>query len=460
MTLADQERLRQWLAQVCVIGMISLSITAPGIVFSSSLPYFKIDQLLIPVVLAVYVWMLLAGIARPFRLNGLFLVGILYFICNVVSIVYGAALLGHPVILRDFYDLPKVLLPVAFFTIAFEAELSEPALRRLLLIFSVAVLLVCFYAWAQFLRLSFTDKLNAYYTESEIANQALEYGRRVYATMGNANGLGILMTWCVVIFVLATLFRVGSRIYYSLVAFACLVTLVMTASRYGLVSLITGLILIIALASSSGRKALPRMAFVLLLLPVVAWTYQTVASSNARTFARYQALANPLQVDSLRDRLDYLWPTAWGDIRKSPIVGHGPGKSFLWVGVQRGGYIDSEYFNVLREHGFLGLLVFLGYYFYPLYLIYKGLRAGRSVAYVQLARVPAQLTILYASFIMGVLALVMDIGMATFYALVLQGFLWLWLGLGARLSATIREPLSATNVSLPVVHPLKPQRAY
>jgi phenylpropionate dioxygenase-like ring-hydroxylating dioxygenase large terminal subunit len=41
------------------------------------------------------------------------------------------------------------------------------------------------------------------------------------------------------------------------------------------------------------------------------------------------------------------------------------------------------------------------------------------------------------SFIMIVTAMVMNIGETTFYSQVLQGFLWIWMGIGARAAKTI-----------------------
>jgi len=442
------------MAQAGVIVMICVSITAPAIVISPSIPYFKAEQLLIPVVLAVYVWLLLAGVARGIRLNGLFLVALIYCICISISIAYGAIILGHPVDVRDYYDLPKVWLHVAFFTIAYEAELSESGLRRLLAWFSVAALLVCFYAWAQFFNLGFTYKLNPYYSSGGQIDLALQYARRVYGTVGNANALGALMTWCVVIFMLAIVMRIGNRVHYSLVAFACLVTLIMTGSRYGIVTLTIGLLLIFAPTSLASRRNLPKLALAILLIPMVVWTYLAVAGSNARTIQRYQTLSNPLQVDSLRERLDQLFPIAWADFSKSPIVGHGPGKSFLWGGAGRGTYIDSEYLAVLRELGILGFLAYLAYYLYPLYLIRKGLRAARCLD----PRLPANRMVLQATFIMGVLALIMNLGMGTFGTPFLNGFLWLWLGVGARAAMTARNLLSLSNASLSETRPLVTQK--
>ena len=430
--------------------MVCVSITAPAIVFSPSLPYFKAEQLLIPVVVAIYVWLLLAGVARSIRLNGMLLVGLAYCLCNTISITYGYTVLGHPVNFRDYYELPKVWLPVAFFTITYEAELSETGLRRLLAWFSFAALLVCLYAWGQFLGLGFTYKLNPYYSSGGHIDLALKFARRVYGTVGNANALGALMTWCVVLFVLAILLRVGSRLHYGLVAFACLVTLIMTGSRYGIATLALGLVLIFSPGSLAARRSLPKLAVALLVIPLVVWTYLAVSGSNTRTLQRYQTLSNPLQVDSLRERLDQLWPMAWADFSKSPLVGHGPGKSFLWGGVGRGGYIDSEYLDVLRELGSIGFLVFLAYYLYPLYLIRKGQRAARRLDPVEWDRLPANRMVVQATFVMGILALIMNLGMGTFGTPFLQGFLWLWLGIGARAAVTIGNSVSITKTSRPV----------
>jgi len=447
------------MAQVCVIGMVCLSITAPAIVISPSLPYFKVEQLLIPIVLAGYVWLLLAGIARAIAFNGMFLVGFLYFTCNIVSISYGSSILGHTVDPRDYYELPKVWLPVAFFTIAYEAELSDSALRRLLTCFSLGVLLVCFYAWAQFLGLGFTYKLNSFYSAGGHVDIALDYAQRVYATVGNANVLGALMTWCVILFALAARYRIGSRLRSSLVAFACLVTLVMTGSRYGIVTLSLGLLLVLLSKSITSHRRLPQLGLAIVLILLVFWTYVAVSRSNTRTMQRYQTLSSPLRIDSLRERLDQLWPPIWADFTQSPLVGHGPGKSFLRAGGGVGGYIDSEYLKVLREQGILGFLAFLGYYFYPLYLVGKGRRAAvRGVACLPLASASANLMVLQATLIMCVLALVMNIGMGTFYIPFLQGFLWLWLGIGARSAVTVRGLRSISLTPLPETHLLRPEK--
>jgi O-antigen ligase len=450
---ADKLMFRQRLAQFAVILMMCLSVTAPAITLTPALPYFKVEQLMLPVVFCIYAWLLMAGIANTIHSNGMFPIGFLYCISNAISIWYGANILGHSVILRDFYELPKVLLPVAFFTLAYEAELSERSLRRLLVFFSMAILPVCFYAWCQFAGLSFTYKLNSYYSSGGHIDTALEYAHRAYSTMGNPNVLGQLMTWCVILFVLAALFRVGNRHANLVISLACLITLVMTGSRYGLLNVSIGLVFVFGIVSLTRQRRLAQVSLLFLLLPVFFWIYQTVATSNRETLARYQSLQNPLQIDSLRQRLDSVWQEEWGDFLQSPIFGHGPAKTIYSTG-----FADSEYLGVLREKGLIGLFLFLGYYLYPLYLIRRGQRALRLWPSSMANETPATLMAVHFTMIMGVLALIMNLGMSTFYSPFLQGFLWLWLGIGARAAkfASVRVPRRA--VSLTRRAPLLPQK--
>ena len=432
------------LGQICVIALIFISVTAPPLVISGNLPYVKAEQLLLPVIFLLYTWFLLAGYARPIRFNGMFIVGILCCCSITISMWYGSSILGHTVLIRDFYELPKVWLPVIFFTVTYEAELSESSLRRLLDFFAVAVLLVCFYAWAQFFNLGIKDYLDAHYSGGKHIDDSLEYARRVYSTMGNPNVLGQLMTWSIIAYTMAAIFRAGKRWRNVTVALACLITLGMTGSRYGLITTTLGLILIFAMPSFSRRRRMGQLGLLLILLPVFVWIFAAVASSNQRTLERFESLRHPLQVDSLRDRLDNLWRDALSDFARSPIVGHGPAKT-LYTGV----VTDSEYLDALKEYGIVGFLTFIAYYLFPGFLLWKGLRASRRVAPWLEACAPATFMTLCLCFVMVITALVMAFGESTFHNQLLQGFFWMWMGIGARSAKKVADASRAGH-SFPV----------
>jgi O-antigen ligase len=421
-------------AKIGIIALICVSILAPPIRFSESYPFVRVEQILIAILVLVYVWLLLVGYARHIGFNGMFVIGALCAFCMALSTWYGADMLHHQVIFRDFYEIPKILFPVLFFTVAYEAELSEESLRMLLKYFGVATLLVCVYAWGQFSNLEFTHWLNGFYSGGEHIDLLLTNVGRVYSTMGNPNVLGQLMSWCLVAFTMAALSGVGSRIWNIVLAFACLVTLAMTASRYGLITASLGILLIFAFPSRSRRRRTAQLVLLLALLPVFALTFKAVATANRSGIQRIQTLNDPLQTDSLRGRLDVRWVDAANDIARSPLIGNGSAKEYFADIIT-----DSEFLDILKQFGIVGFSVYLAFYIFPLNLLWKGLKAVRRTGSVLEEQMPATLLTLQLSFIVIILALAMSVGESTFTNLLLQGFLWMWMGLGAHSARTLRQ---------------------
>jgi len=415
-----------------MITMICASVLMPPIRFSDNFPYVRAEQILLAIVFLAYLWLLLAGYARKVHFNGMFIIGTLYAFCISLSTWYGADMLHHQVIFRDFYQIPKVLFPVLFFTVAYEAELSEQSLRLLLKCFGVSTLLVGAYAWGQFAGLGFTYRLNTAYTAGEHVDLILDRIGRVYSTMGNPNVLGQMMSWSLVAFTMAALSGVGSRIWNVALSLACLVTLAMTASRYGVITASLGIILIFVFPSFSGRRRAAQAILLVALLPIFAWTFKTVATANRSGIERIQTLKDPLRTDSLRGRLDVRWVDAASDIARSPLIGNGSAKAYFADTIT-----DSEFLDVLKQFGIVGFSVYLAFFIFPFYLLWKGLQAGRRVGSVFEQRMPATFLTLRLSMVMIILALVMSIGEATFANLLIQGFLWMWMGLGAHCARTL-----------------------
>ena len=428
-----REALAGRLGEFAVAALICASVTLPPVRIGGPDFWLKPEQLALPLVIAIYAWMLLAGWVRLPRGNVLMLTGAAYSVCVLISIWYGADVLGQPVILRDFYEFPKLWLPVAFYTLAYEIRLPEPALCRLVKVFGLAAVPICLYAWAQWAGLGFTYTLNEWYSGG-VHDEALFGLRRVYSTVGNPNLLAQLMTWCLAIFLLAALYRVGNRAWNLGLSGACLVTIAMTGSRYGLITGGLTILLVFAMPSASRRQRAMQTGLLAVLVPVMALIFVVVANSNRSTLERFQTLRKPLQTDSLRDRLDRTWLDALADIETSPLFGHGPAKA-RYTGI----VTDSEYLDVLKEFGMVGFLPYLAYFLAPLGLLWTGWRAGRRAGPRLEESMPASFALTRACFILAVLSILMNVGMSTFYNPSTQAFLWLWLGVGARCAANIRR---------------------
>jgi len=430
----SRTHLRERLAEITVILLILLSILPPLVGWDPDSLYLKWEVVLLPVIGLLYGWLLLAGIFRAIHFNGIFVVASLFSVLVALSIWYGSVILHQSIVLRDFYEFPKLWLPVAFFTIAHEAKLSEASLRRLLSFFAGALALICLYAWAQWGGLEFTHSLDNYYSAGEHVQSALSYSRRVYSTMGNPNVLGQLLTWSIATFLLATVFRVGSQVRNIIVIVACLIALAMTGSRYGLLATALALILVVASSFAAPRPRLSRLALPLVLLPLFAGAILVVSNSNQRTLERFQTLQAPVETDSFRQRADQLWLDALDSFSQSPLLGRGPAKTTF-----EGIVTDSEFLDVLKKFGLLGFAAYLAFYLFPLLLIWRGMRAARRADPALELRIPATFLVLRLGFVMVLTALIMNVGMSTFYNAVLQSFFFLWIGLSVRSAQSIGD---------------------
>lgn len=429
-----------------VAGIIFVSVTCPVVTLSGALPWFRVEQLALLPITCVYLWLLLAGSARPVRFNGLFLIGLIYSGCILLSLFWGTVVLGHTFLLRDLYEIPKALLPVVFFTLGLEADLSEAALRRVLRFFSAGLVPVCLYAWAQWIGLGISFWLAQFYSGGWHDEGSLAHYRRVYSTMGNPNLLGQLLTWAIAALALALLLHLGSRLQNWLLVVACLVTMAMTGSRYGLIDTTLALVLTLFLSISTIHRRWSLLALFAFLLAIFAGTTLMVARSNRATLDRIESLGNPLESDSLRGRLDELWPDADQKFFQSPLFGHGPAKSIFWNVIT-----DSEYLDVLQKFGLIGFFAYLAYYVYAFRFLWRGLKYGRRCSADSELLLPGTFWALRLSLVMVVTALVMNIGMSTFYNEPLQGFFWLWLGMGAsaaRRLAALQSARFAMNMDL------------
>lgn len=419
-----------------VISVMAISVLAPVIRLTPDF-WIKWDWLLLPAIALIYFLLLLSGLARPIRANPLLIVTILLGVSIACSLIYGTKIIGHPLLFSDLFDLVKPLFPFLFFTIAYEADLSEDSLCMLNTTLFACVFLISLYAYAQWFNLGFTAALQPYYSGGLHDEGGLEHYRRVYSTLSNPNFLGMFMTWVIGAFTLGALFGVCNRLWNIALLLMALVTLAMTGSRYGLID--TGLVLLLILwmptSSRSGKNR--RKTVLLAALPLTLAVVLAVSVSNKATLDRFQQLQSPLKENSLRARLDSLWRDAADRFTESPLLGHGPAK-IIFSKV----YTDSEYLQVLKMYGLIGLVPYLCLYFVPLGMIWKGLQLVRRKESVIEQRFPATYWALSESFIVIVTALFMNIGMSTYFNFSLVPFLWMWMGIGASCARRVGETVT------------------
>jgi len=416
-----------------LVLMLCVAVLAPGITLTPTLPQFRAETLMLVAYWALFGWLLLAGFAKPVRFNAFYVIGFLFALSVTVSLIYGTRILNHELILRDFYEIPKCWMPVWFFTIAYEAEVSEKGLNRLLNYFAVAIVLVCLYGCAQFLNLGIAARLNPYYTDFGHNYEGLIRYNRIFSTMANPNALGQLLSWTLSIYVLAFLFGVGSRARNVCISVMCAATAALTSSRYALLASGLGLLIVMWL-SMSARRRRAKLIGLVIVLAVLVPVFALTAQSSYWGAGRLMQLNNPLQVDSLRGRLDVLWVDAADSFLSSPWVGHGPAKT-MFANI----FTDSEYLNVLKFYGVIGFVIYLAYYLWPLKEIFRGLKRLPYLSHRLEERLGATLLVMRAGFTIFCVALFMNLGEFTFYNAFLLAFLWLWGGLAVRAAHLVTE---------------------
>ena|SRR5271168_2062102 len=417
-----------WGARLGEIGLYLIfffALVVPQVPATSDLNV-RSELLVLAAFMFIFAWLLLAGLVRPLRLNGMFVAALLFCTSVVTSMVYGTDVLHHQLLLRDYFEIPKAWLPAFYFTLTYEMELSEGALKRFLNFLIIPTALICLYAWAQHFNLNIAYELNPYYTGGQHVDLGLERYNRVYSTFGNPNILGQFLSWTLVLYTSAFLFQVGTRARNVVIALACMATMVLTGSRYALLATALGLILILCLAVST-RKAATKSVALFLLLGVFTYTFISLQKSAHHQSRRFEELRHPTEVNSLRLRLDGLWLEAENFITTSPIVGHGPAKQ-IFTGV----FTDSEYLDILKEFGIAGFIPYICFYLWGFSYLIKGLRAGQKLGAEFETRYAANFLMVRAGIVIILMALFMNIGMFTYLNWELMGFLWMMMGLTVR----------------------------
>ena len=441
-TLAPRTRIAKVLGEAGLILILCVGVLAPSVTLNENWPQVRTETMLIVFVAMAYAALLLTGLARPLRFHAFYLFGALFSLCVGFSLIYGTVILGHPLSYRDYFEIPKCWLPVFFFTVAHEAELSERGLNRALDWFAGAITLVCLFGWAQFLTLGIAARLTPLYTDLGHNYTALMRYGRIFSTMGNPNALGQLMSWCMSTYVLAFLFGVGSRARNLSISVMCVMTVALTSSRYGLLTCSGGLLIALMFGFMSRRRGW-KLLSLLFLIGVLVAVFGEAQQSSYWASHRFEQLKNPLQVDSLRGRLDVLWLEAGDYFLSSPWVGHGPAKTVFETV-----YTDSEYLDILKYYGLAGFVCYLAYFLWPLLEMSRGLRAARFLSQELEDRLRANLLVLRAGFTIFCLALFMNIGEFTFYNPALLGFIWLWAGLAVRAAQFVREVEAHESITL------------
>jgi hypothetical protein len=426
-------RLSQYLGEIGIIVLLCACILAPQWEASPTQPKMRRELFVLIAFVIAYGWMLLAGKARKLRPHAFYIIAGLFSVSVTLSIYYGVNILHHDLSIRDFTEIPKAWLPVLYFTAGYEVQLSESGLRRLLNFLGVATIIICLFGWAQYLNWRIAALLMPYYGDGGHNDYALQMYHRVYSTLTNPNVLSQFLSWTMIAYTLALVFQVGSRLRNVVIPAFCLITIVLSGSRYGILSAAFGFLLVLGLAIKT-RRGVFRVVSLVMLFVLFSSIFMLTQKGSYIATKRFDELRNPMQVASLRGRLDLLWVEAIDYFLSSPVIGHGPAKNiFRWV------YTDSEYLDILKWYGAVGFVIYLSYYCWPMLRLRKGLKDSDRLGPPLEHHLQANLLVTRFGFVALWMALFMNIGMFTCFNWYIMGYLWLWTGISVRAAEVVSE---------------------
>lgn len=431
----------QHLGEIGVVLLLCGGVLAPQWEISPAEPRLRRELFILAAIIAVYGWMLLIGKAKKVRLRAFYLIGLVFSICIVLSTAYGVGILHHRLSVRDFTEVPKAWMPTLYFAIGYAAQMSEAGLRRLLDFLAITTLLICLFGWAQFFDWRIAALLQPYYGDGGHNDLTLLLYHRVYSTLINPNVLSQFLSWTIIAYVLALVFGVGNRWRNVAVPVFCLINIVLSSSRYGILSVAFGFLFVLGLAVKT-RRGISRVTGLALVFIVLSGIFVLASQRGSYIIARrFDELRNPTQAASLRARLDILWVDAFGYFLSSPIIGHGPAKTIFGQT-----FTDSEYMDILKWYGIVGFSVYALYYYWPLSQIRKGLRGAVNLPSQLEEDLKANLLIVRFGFVMLWMALFMNIGMFTCFNWQLMCYMWLWVGLAVRAAEVVRQAASLSGL--------------
>lgn len=293
----------------------------------------------------------------------------------VVSMGAGAAL-GTPPVLRDGLELAKPVIWWLIFSLALSAQWTSALKMRALWIFMAIGVVMGILALFQSQNWGDINQwLTPLYMSIEERLARLAY--RATGTFSSPNRLGLFAVMELSIAFTFLLFaplkrwhRIGLLVFIG----GMLAVILLTGSRFALLTATTSLGVLVFLRIWYSRSKQPTRAVLINLLLLVAVTVgiSLLISANLiatqmteveamrgdsplfRTLYRLSRIGNEFDVSSARVS-DWLLAIQLG--MQSPILGSGPSTS-----VDRYSYFHHEYLGIFRWYGLFGLSVFLTLY--------------------------------------------------------------------------------------------------
>jgi O-antigen ligase len=344
------QKVNHWMHFLSGLSLFSI-LFVPDISISSTLPVFQVLDLILP--------LLFVGII--FKMKTIIWHNYYFFLIFAsIYVLFSMAFNSRLGIMRDYFEIYKIykfLIVIIFFTLI-DARLF---LRTWIKPFFIGICLVNLshffnlFHINQWIEYAYESGLNIeYFGKNSLGQPA---GKRMLGLMNNPNNNAILFSFFTILFFPFN-FTKEKLIWFSL---ALLMTfLCQSRTSIFAILLIVASVSFFKLVSWKFKQWLI-FSGTLLLVYFLAW----MLSSQ---FFQYQIYGNSmfngvaLKSQSVLGRFE-VWKYLWEMIVEKPFFGYGPNKDFFYNNHL---YSENEYLLYAWRYGFIGVIIYLLFYFIPI----------------------------------------------------------------------------------------------
>jgi len=348
-----------------IIPLLIMSILLPSIPLSETLPNVRLDFVIIFIAWVLFIF---GGFTKGkflhLRINPIFKWYILLGFSILISIVFNALFRSYYPIVRDYWEIVKLLKYFLIFALISSIDISVSDLRYYYKIALIIFLITSLISFMQHTNLyNINDTVNLIYSYEKATS------KRVVGTMGNPNEFGALM-------VMASSLAFSGGLFYKkksirFFSFFCLIiffySLLLTGSRAAFILFTIAISFILSvkyppLLILKGKRMLRKFLCVLIIGLIISMVIVKFTPSDF--FFRLESLRNPFNTTSWQAKV-ITWKYVFNLVKSSPIFGWGPCKNLVDFSV------DNEWLLMLFRYGILGLSIFIFWAINILYGLYR-----------------------------------------------------------------------------------------
>jgi len=334
------------------------------------------------------------------------------------------------------------------FWIVYDLTVSSDSPRRVVNILLIVNIIVAIYCFIQ-LGMGAKTKL-VFFGNQDFAFMPMRRDNRLTGPFGAAGVTAeyfVIMIYLVLHEIIATT-RTAFRRGLMLLLGINMLLLITTGNRGGFLTMLGASLIFIWLF----RKTLgPRRIIGIVSGGAVLLVLTASVAINYTDFGKlFDRLADTEIEEGIPDTRQDLWPSAWKEIKRKPMLGHGPRLRFdggdegrRYKGHQFMRYPHNLYLFLTLTVGYLGLMAFMVFLFTPLIRCWRVSRLETSDAYLQgLAK--TGLVIMIILLIDQMKVSFMRLSMVDYWHFIFA-ILGLFIGVCDRARASIRNPAVAVS---------------